>query len=142
MSLADRRDFDGEPDDVRGVRQFVGDTLARWGLSALVADGVLIASELATNAVIHAHSSFAVSLDRIRGGVVVAVSDQDPRDPSLQPVATGAKGGRGMHLVKALSKACGVRQVPHDGKTVWAALSNNRERGPASSAGEPPRTEA
>lgn len=141
MNLAARQEFDGDRHEVRGVRQFVGDTLARWGLSALVADGILIASELATNAVMHAHSRFAVSLDRIRGGVVVAVSDEDPRDPSLDPVTTGATGGRGMSLVKALSWACGVRQGPHDGKTVWAALRSIPQPRPVVISGEPPKSE-
>jgi anti-sigma regulatory factor (Ser/Thr protein kinase) len=141
MNLAERRAFDGDHDDVRGVREFVEDTLARWGLSAIIGDGVLIASELATNAVLHAKSRFAVSLDRIRGGVVLAVSDENPREPTLRPAATGATGGRGMHLVKALSKACGVRHIPHDGKTVWAALSTRPEPRPAIIPGQPPRTD-
>jgi hypothetical protein len=83
---------------------------------------MLIASELATNAVVHAQSNFAVSLDRIRGGVVLAVSDDDSSAPSLDSPPKVAVCGHGMNFVRTPSKACGVRQIPDDGKTVWAAL--------------------
>jgi hypothetical protein len=40
--------------------------LARWGDHALVEDAVLLVSELATNAVLHARTGFHVSLSRNR----------------------------------------------------------------------------
>ncbi|MGW5848610.1 ATP-binding protein [Streptomyces sp. NPDC055254] len=53
MSLSRQQRFPQARTSVRAARQFVGDTLAEWGVTERRDDIRLCASELATNAVLH-----------------------------------------------------------------------------------------
>jgi anti-sigma regulatory factor (Ser/Thr protein kinase) len=83
-------------------------------------DGVLVVSELVTNAVQHGSGPVHV---RIVDGASVRIEvtdarpverlearDPDPDDPR----------GRGLFLVEALADAWGVADAPNGGKVVWA----------------------
>ena len=51
--------FTAQPDAVRAARQFVVDALGRWGHAGwLLEDAELVMSELATNALAHARTTF------------------------------------------------------------------------------------
>ena len=85
---------------------------------------VLMVSELATNAVKHAHSRFEVVIDCDDDGeVVVRVSDQgrgeaEPRNPRVTDVS-----GRGLQIVRALADDWGVQPPTADWrKSVWFSL--------------------
>jgi anti-sigma regulatory factor (Ser/Thr protein kinase) len=108
---------------VRAARRFVSDVLAQWELDDLAADGRLIVSELATNAVRHANSPFRVSLRRSDRSVRIGVEDVSTDPPARrQPTLTQAHG-RGMLLVEGLSAEWGT--MPLDGgKLVWSELAN------------------
>jgi len=82
----------------------------------------LIVTELVTNAVRHGAPPVTLSLDCAEGdGVMISVTDTDPRAPELRDVPPDALGGRGVLLVDQLSKAWGVR-THAGGKTVWTQL--------------------
>ena len=83
---------------------------------------VLMLSELATNAVCHAHTAFEVTVlvvpETCR--VLVEVTDAGGGRPTAQQPAADAPHGRGLHIVTTLADAWGIderRDGP--GKTVW-----------------------
>lgn len=116
------RRFEPTPFAAPTARTFVTGVLDGWGLHGAADAARLVVTELVTNAVKHARGRFRVTVTRVAGGVRIAVTDTSPylpmprtSDPSV------ATGGRGMHLVAALSATWGTRT--HDGgKTVWADL--------------------
>lgn len=111
-----------DPRHVGDARRFVADRLAADDLAHVADTAGLIVSELATNAIRHAHSPFRLTLVRDGDQLLlevhddapgsVAVVDGDPLDPS----------GRGLHLVSALSDDWGVTSHPRGGKSIWASL--------------------
>jgi anti-sigma regulatory factor (Ser/Thr protein kinase) len=104
----------------------VGDLLREHHLEHDLHDAVLLASELATNAVVHARSGFEVAVstdvDRLR----VEVSDADPGVPQVQWVPAGATSGRGLLIVETMAAAWGVTTLDGGGKTVWFELPLHR----------------
>jgi anti-sigma regulatory factor (Ser/Thr protein kinase) len=65
----------------------VADALRRWGHSEiLLQDSQLVVSELATNAVVHAHSEFSVVARREGSGVRLSVHDLSRAEPLLRSV--------------------------------------------------------
>ncbi len=83
--------LDGELGDVASVRRSVGDWLRGWGLEPLVDDVELVASELITNAILHAGGHIDVVLERLplaRFGVrVVDVVGERPGHLAILIVA-------------------------------------------------------
>jgi anti-sigma regulatory factor (Ser/Thr protein kinase) len=112
--------FDARPDQVRAARQFVLGVIDSWGLRSDVA--ILVASELAANALSHARSAFTVALRRDGGAVVVEVRDASPDPPAITRPPPDASDGRGLLIVDRLARAWGSRPVPSGGKIVWAEL--------------------
>jgi anti-sigma regulatory factor (Ser/Thr protein kinase) len=115
------------PEAVLAVRRFITGVLGLWQEDAMVADAELVASELATNAVLHADSPFRVSVDRAVGVVCIAIQDAVDARAEQQPLSHDEMSGRGMAIVNALSRRWGCDELPA-GKVVWAELS--AERGP------------
>ena len=117
-------EFSAHRDAPRAARHFVTDALVRWGHAGdLVEDAKLLVNELATNAVVHAHSPFSVVARAEHSRVRVSVRDGSPVTPTLCDEGPGAASGRGIRLVAALSADWGV-DVTADGKTVWAELQS------------------
>ena len=104
------------------ARHFVTWTLQSWGRADLVEDAAVVASELATTAVLHARTDFTIAVfTRGDGRVRVAVRDASHALPRPR-VATPLEGsGRGLTLIEAISAVWGVDVLP-DGKIVWAQL--------------------
>jgi hypothetical protein len=96
-----------------------------WRLDApdatVVDRAVLVANELVTNAVIHAHSDLWLKLELRGDRLFISVRDRGSR--RLRPVTPDleAEGGRGLWLVEQLARAWGVRPASGGGKTVWCA---------------------
>jgi len=104
------------------ARRFVLGVLREWGVGpAVVDDAVIVISELATNAVVHAGSGFLVSASSDGAAVRLAVRDPSLAPPVPRPRPRGAADGRGLHVVAALARDWGV-ETGRDGKTVWAEL--------------------
>lgn len=114
--------FVPDPTTAAAVRALVADTLCGCA-EHLIDDAVLAASELATNAVLHAGSSFAVAVRCVGGRVTLAVADSGGGEPVVKEVdPSEAVGGRGMAIVASVAHRWGVRGVP-DGKVVWAGFA-------------------
>ncbi len=113
------RSFVGLPSDLRSAREFARSTAHQWHLDALADSVGLIVTELAANAVVHAHSPFDVVLSKINRGVRVAVCDSSATPPMKSAAPTFASSGRGLTVVDALADRWGHRRI-RGGKMVWA----------------------
>lgn len=119
------------------ARRFVRDTCQTWRLllddqddaaARAVADELaeraeLIASELVTNALIHARTDVWLRLS-VRGERLhIGVHDGGRRLLRLVGGSLEAEAGRGLLLVERLSRAWGVYRPPEGGKVVWCVLA-------------------
>jgi anti-sigma regulatory factor (Ser/Thr protein kinase) len=111
-----RRMFEAEPRSAAFVRKYVRDSLETWKVRS--DEAVFVANELATNAIVHAQSEFAVEVSLHDSRCRIEVVDNDPTEPRETPKSTTSSSGRGLALVKALSSSWGVEPRP-DGKRVW-----------------------
>ena len=109
---------------VPAARHFTVDALLALGAESAAGPAELLVSELATNAVIHAHTPMRLSVwlhdDRLR----VEVRDDDPTPPRELHPDPLAPGGRGVLLVHTLAAAWGVNRNER-GKTVWFELADS-----------------
>jgi len=111
--------FAPEPVSNRDARRFLRRFLDSSGLDGDIADSAELAlSELVTNAVLHAHTEFEVALHLVDDVLRVEVTDRNPQLPVQRRYAEQATTGRGMDLVAAYTRDCGVDASP-DRKTVW-----------------------
>jgi len=113
------RHFEGTV-GVTAARHFVLGAIAVAGLQRIADEIAIVVTELATNAVIHARSVFAVTVLIQEDTVRVAVRDHSTAFPQPREAAPTALGGRGLGLVGAVAR-WGVEAVT-GGKTVWAEL--------------------
>lgn len=123
--LAAWRRFETGPAAISLARRFVTTTLDRWGYGDVADDAAIVVSELATNAVLHARSTFHVSVGVAAGegeGVRIGVHDESPLQPSLRGYSITSATGRGLRMVDALSASWGSIPLPHR-KEVWAELA-------------------
>lgn len=82
--------------------------------------GVLLTSELVTNAVLYAQGSITISVTAGDHAFRVAVGDDTPSEVQPRQVGIEATSGRGLALVERLSSAWGVDVSSEgDGKEVW-----------------------
>ena len=107
------------PKAVPALRRFVGGTLRSWGEEDLVADAVMVSSEMATNAISHADSPFHASIERSAGVVRIAIEDAGPGTAAQRQAAHEDVSGRGIMIVEALAERWGHGHLP-GGKVVWA----------------------
>ncbi|MEV7322305.1 SpoIIE family protein phosphatase [Streptomyces sp. NPDC093970] len=111
------------PEAARHARRFSKRTLRSWGITDDAMDaGLLVVSELVTNALIHTDGPVRLDLTLVDHRLRIAVADASPRSP-VKPASIGweATGGRGIVLVEAMSDAWGTVPVS-GGKQVWADL--------------------
>lgn len=110
------------PSSAHAARVAASDFLARLGRSDLRDAVELIASELVANAVMHAHTDMSLSVDLADDGVRVSVTDGSEVLPRWTLTSATATSGRGLLLVKQLSRRWGVDLLPGAGKSVWAEV--------------------
>jgi anti-sigma regulatory factor (Ser/Thr protein kinase) len=126
--------FAADPLSVSAVRNFVSAHLIEHAWPHLVDDVRTVASELATNAVLHAGTAFKASLKQANGSLILTIHDDAPAwqsngdDPDGPEVM--AAGGRGLYIVARLSRDWGVTSRVSGGKSVWAVF----DAGPDSAA--------
>jgi anti-sigma regulatory factor (Ser/Thr protein kinase) len=115
--------FAASADAPLAARRFVSSVLTRRPYEDRVhlADARLVVSELASNAVIHAGTPFAVSIRYTGSAVRISVRDESATRPVLRNGGPASLSGRGLRLVAAMAEAWGTDGGP-DGKTVWAEL--------------------
>lgn len=118
------RNFDGTLQGPRLARCFVADILQQWDRPDLVDDVMMVVSELATNAVVHAGSDFTVGLSRRDGYIRVEVTDSGVDAPQLQEPDKFATRGRGLLLVDGIASRWGHALVA-SGKVVWAEIRSH-----------------
>jgi anti-sigma regulatory factor (Ser/Thr protein kinase) len=114
--IVDRLRLPPEPSSAGAARRFVAAALDAGGEVAELA--VLLVSELASNAVLHARTPFEVVVHVDEGHLRVEVSDLDSRLPSLRTYARESITGRGLHMVAASADRWGFDAQP-GGKVVW-----------------------
>lgn len=113
--------YDLDPRSPALARRMVRDALTDRHLAHLAENAMIVVSELATNAVRHAHSGPAVTLTSTPGGVRITVTDSSGQPPLVHRPAPADRAGRGLHLVDQLTNRWGVLLGPA-GKAVWAEL--------------------
>jgi hypothetical protein len=123
------------PESARAAREFTVATLHEWRLESLTEDAVVIASELATNAILHGtpaatgdvtndpgrarvELSWCVQANRL----ICAVTDQAGTPPAMAVQDPEAESGHGLRIVGALAVAWGWTILGTGEKSVWAAL--------------------
>ena len=120
-----------EPLSASRARDFVCLHLVEHSLLYLVEDVRLVASELATNAMVHARTPFTVTLSSSDGTVLLAVRDDSTSVPvAAVPQVTDTRG-RGLLLVEMLSREWGSSTDGDGSKSVWASFATRTRPGPA-----------
>ena len=123
------------PESARAAREFTVATLRKWDLDALIEDAVVIASELATNAIRHGTpAATGDATDDSESGrvelswclqasrLICVVTDQTGTPPALAAGGPDAESGHGLQIVGALAVAWGWTILGTGEKAVWAAL--------------------
>jgi len=115
------RTFAFSRDAPAAARHFAVGVLRGWGAADLADDAALVVTELAANAIVHAHSAFTVTLSA-RGDLLrISVRDAGPLPGPgravLMPVPL-----HGLGAVDALASRWGVEPLGDAGKTVWVEL--------------------
>lgn len=110
------------------LRRFLRDLTSQWDLNGLTDELALLATEVVTNALIHAHSEVDVQLRDYADRLRVEVHDSDPHPPVPAVVLDAdesgdseAESGRGLLIVDAVASAWGSYPVGR-GKTTWFEL--------------------
>jgi hypothetical protein len=115
-------ELESDPALVGVARHFVDQTVVEWELDPIREDARLIATELVSNAVLHARTEFRVTLrsngfDFLR----IEVRDENTRMPSPAGTPQDTTSGRGLAVVTAIAESWGT-QRDGDGKVVWAEI--------------------
>jgi anti-sigma regulatory factor (Ser/Thr protein kinase) len=125
------RSFLATNESVVLVRDFVRHVISAMGREAILDQAEVIASELATNAVIHARTPFRVAVSESTSAVRIAVEDLSSAHPAALPPDPARIGGRGLWLVSMMA-AQWETQATTDGKNVWADIAWNTVSRPPS----------
>jgi len=112
------------------ARREVRRVLETWGLPDLIETANLLLSELITNAVRataalngRAQPMVAVRVSWAAASLIIEVWDRNPKPPVLRTQHVDAEGGRGLHIVDALSLAAAYYPSPTgQGKVTWCEI--------------------
>lgn len=116
LPLADR------PGAVAEARALTADFLADVPAPLVVADAVLLVSELVGNAVRHAGGPGHLLLARSDGLLRIEITDSSPRPPLPRPPQErDEKGGLGLYLLARIASRWGWHRLG-PGKVVWCEL--------------------
>ncbi|HVE62451.1 MAG TPA: ATP-binding protein [Mycobacteriales bacterium] len=124
QTQAARVELSADRTSARDARRFLVTTLDEWQIPEGSTDtACLLATELVTNAVLYAIAPIDLVVERWDSMLRVQVRDHAPQLPIPRERSDSLSlTGRGLALVKELSKSWGV--TPRDyGKSVWFELS-------------------
>lgn len=108
-----------EPASAAHARRFLAGVLHSWRMPELATDDAsLLATELATNAIQHAQTTFTMRVSYDGAHVRVEVHDGSAILPRPRVPAAEDLGGRGLLLVERLAARWGREHTP-EGKRVW-----------------------
>jgi hypothetical protein len=135
MARFKRRVFPGRTEQIAQARDFTRRVLAPC---PVLDEAILLASELAANAVAHTVTGsgghFDVTIYRAETSVVIAVRDEGSDDaPAARPLDKMAEDGRGLGLVELIADRWGHCGNEH-GRTIWLQL---RWKNPPTALEEP-----
>jgi len=100
------------------ARHFAVAALRGWGEGDLADDAALVVTELAANAILHAHTAFTVVLSARDDLLRISVRDASPlHGAELRPAPL-----HGLGAVDAMAIRWGVESLGRAGKTVWVDL--------------------
>jgi anti-sigma regulatory factor (Ser/Thr protein kinase) len=119
-----------EPVSASRARDFICEHLVAHDLLYLVEDIRLVASELATNAMVHARTPFVVTLSETNGVVLLAIRDGSTSVPVPTTPQVMDMGGRGLVLVELLSHEWGASTDGSGSKSVWASFATRTRPSP------------
>jgi hypothetical protein len=106
----------------RQARNVATDACLRWDLPHLLPPASLIASELVSNVVDHAHTMMTLRLALRPRYLHIAVRDGSEAEPVQGTLESASRiGGRGLLLVDATAHSWGWLPT-ENGKVVWASL--------------------
>lgn len=115
-------EFEAGRDSPGEARRKIVMALRRRGCGeVLVQDAALVVTELAANAVVHAGSSFSVSLTLRNSTLRIDVADGGPIAPGPACQEWAPSQGHGLGLIDALCTRWGT-DATADGKVVWGEL--------------------
>ena len=116
------RAFAFSRDAPKAARHFALDALRRLGACKFADDAALVVTELAANAVVHAHPGFTVDLSPRQDVLRITVRDAGPLPSGDGASALPPAPLHGLGAVDALATRWGVEPVGHAGKAVWVEL--------------------
>ncbi|HEX7131404.1 MAG TPA: ATP-binding protein, partial [Iamia sp.] len=111
--------------DVARVRAAVREVVADCP-SDLIHSAELVATELATNAVLHGGGEATVAIAVVDGTIRLDVTDESPLAPLVGADSTDGMTGRGLGVVARLATRWGA-ETTDGGKVVWAELEPSSE---------------
>lgn len=115
--------FEASPLSASRARDFVTRRLIDHRLLYLVDSVRLVASELATNALVHAQTAFGVTLEASEQTVLLTVRDDSPALPNGRATKVMDLSGRGLAIVAMVSRDWGTKEDGAGSKAVWASFA-------------------
>lgn len=115
--------FEATPTSASRARAFVLQHLVDHRLQYLADPVRLVASELATNALVHAQTAFCITLTEADHAVLLTVSDDSDSIPVQRAAQDTEVGGRGLGIVDMVSTEWGVNEGDDHSKSVWASFA-------------------
>ena len=118
------------PKSAGQARQYAAEFLIENNLTEIKDITLLLVSEIATNAILHACTEFTIDfvLDGITG-VQVKITDSNPSLPKQRFSGTKQTTGRGLGLVSTLATEHGVvTNYADNTKTIWFAVHRNNKK--------------
>ncbi len=109
------------PSSAGVAREVVTWQLREWHIDSLAEDAAVVITELISNAVRHAQTELELKMVHLPQGVRLEVRDGSQAPPIRRPAGHADEGGRGLHLVDALSTRYGV-DAEDGGKRVWVEM--------------------
>ena len=123
------------PASAQAARRLVDDACQAWELPELRDRALLVASELAANAIRHALTDYDVTVAHTGRYLRIAVQDGSTTLPQLvqDPKRSGGivppGAGRGLRIVAGAATHWGTTRLP-TGKIVWSLLRDHTARPP------------
>jgi anti-sigma regulatory factor (Ser/Thr protein kinase) len=112
-----------KPSSISRARGFVRLHLFEHLLSDLTDDVGLVASELATNAMVHAQTAFSISLAEFEQTLLLEVEDGSRTGPFRVVAQVLDTGDCGIAIMNLLTRDWGVDSRAGGGKSVWAEFN-------------------